>query len=380
MATVIIEKRERAKGMSYPIYYKDPGNGKRKYFKMCRRLVDAQHEANALRRIIDSGRLGEIAKHRRKYRPLTIEEACALTKAMWQARLAQGELRPATVAGYMTHLRAIARDFAGRMAFSLTREELLAYRQQLALQTSNINANRRVEVFAQVLEVAVREGSLAENPLAGLRKLSEAMHRRTRFLQPGEIARLLEACEQSKARVYLRVAILLAVEHGASIQEVMDLTWEQVDLEQGLVRFHRTKNGRRRTHEIMPGTRAALVRLRKWLEAERKKRGLATAFTGQVLAHVDGTPRRTIKGAWSGAVSRAGLGGYRFHDNRHTFCSNLMLAGLDLKDVKELIGHGDIRMTDRYAHLSPARKSQAQARLAEHYGQAVGVAKQAGTT
>ncbi len=55
-----------------------------------------------------------------------------------------------------------------------------------------------------------------------------------------------------------------------------------------------------------------------------------------------------------------------------------------LKDVKELIGHGDIRMTDRYSHLSPARKRQAQARLAEHYGKAVAVPEkdkvEAGTT
>lgn len=373
MATVIIEKRKRASGMSYPIYYKDPVTGRRKYYKTCRRLVDAQGEANALRQLIDTGKACEIARGRRKHRPLTVEEACALTENLWQSRLAQGEMRPLTVSGYMTHLRAIRREFAGRMVFTLTREELFAYRQRLATEKSTITANRRFEVFSQVLKVAVREGALPESPLAGLRKLSEAAHRRTRFLQPDEIKRLLEACEVSMARTYLRVAILLAIEHGAAMQEVMDLTWDEVDLERGLIRFHRTKNGRTRTHDLMPGTRVALVRLRDHLKAERKKRGIDLPVAGQVLAHLNGRPRKAIKDAWGRTVERAGLTDYRFHDNRHTYCSNLMLAGLDLKDVKELIGHGDIRMTDRYSHLSPARKRQAQARLAEHYGQAVAV-------
>ncbi|MFO7596248.1 MAG: site-specific integrase, partial [Desulfocurvibacter africanus] len=226
-------------------------------------------------------------------------------------------------------------------------------------------------------------GALQENPLAGLRKLTEAAHRRTRFLQPEEIGRLLEACEQSKARMYLRVAILLAVEHGASMQEVMDLTWDDIDLERGLIRFYRTKNKRRRMHDLMPGTRVALLRLREHLKAERKKRGIDLSVAGRVLVHLDGRPRSTLRDAWERTVKRAGLSDYRFHDNRHTFCSNLMLAGLDLKDVKELIGHSDIRMTDRYSHLSPARKKQAHTRLAAHYGDAVAVAEaeeEAGTT
>jgi len=40
----------------------------------------------------------------------------------------------------------------------------------------------------------------------------------------------------------------------------------------------------------------------------------------------------------------------------HGFCSNLLLSGSDLKDVKEMIGHKDLWMTARYAHLTPARK------------------------
>ena len=56
-----------------------------------------------------------------------------------------------------------------------------------------------------------------------------------------------------------------------------------------------------------------------------------------------------------------------YHDLRHTFCSNLLLAGSDLKDVKEMIGHSDLAMTDRYSHLTMDRKRSRQKKLAEHY-------------
>jgi site-specific recombinase XerD len=44
------------------------------------------------------------------------------------------------------------------------------------------------------------------------------------------------------------------------------------------------------------------------------------------------------------------------------------MSGADLKDAKEMIGHADIAMTDRYAHLSGIYKQSLQRKLAEHYG------------
>jgi site-specific recombinase XerC len=53
------------------------------------------------------------------------------------------------------------------------------------------------------------------------------------------------------------------------------------------------------------------------------------------------------------------LPGYTWNVNRHTFASRLVMEGVDLRTVAELMGHGTIQMTMRYAHLAPAHTANA---------------------
>jgi integrase len=62
---------------------------------------------------------------------------------------------------------------------------------------------------------------------------------------------------------------------------------------------------------------------------------------------------------WDDLREKAGLDDYRWHDNRHTFCSRLAMRGVNLVSIKDLAGHKTLAMTARYAHLDDNAKRNA---------------------
>jgi integrase len=65
------------------------------------------------------------------------------------------------------------------------------------------------------------------------------------------------------------------------------------------------------------------------------------------------------------AIKRSGVKRIRFHDLRHTAASHLVMAGVPIKTVQEILGHSDLAMTLRYAHLTPETREEAMVRLEE---------------
>lgn len=187
---------------------------------------------------------------------------------------------------------------------------------------------------------------------------------------PPDLDRLIEASHQVRAKFYLLALIYLIAEHGASKQEALSLKWSDIDFdfeEMGLIRFFRTKNGRERCEYLMPRTKEALLSLREHQQWIRRRERIESGGSDYVFSRLSGSPITRFYKAWRAACDLAGLKDFHFHDLRHTFCSSLLLSGADLKDAKEMIGHNDLAMTDRYAHLVVSHKLSKQEGLAKFY-------------
>ena len=188
--------------------------------------------------------------------------------------------------------------------------------------------------------------------------LSEKAHVRDAFVLPAELERILKASQNLRSRFYLPAAILLGAEHGASKQEILSLEWSKINFgfqDIGLIEFFRTKTGRKRTEYLMPRTKSALLEWQAHLNFMRHRKRIRNINTDLVFCHLDGSPMKRFDKAWKKTLEMAGIKGLHFHDLRHTFCSNLIISGAGIKDAKEMIGHRDISMTDRYSHLTNGR-------------------------
>jgi integrase len=146
----------------------------------------------------------------------------------------------------------------------------------------------------------------------------------------------------------------LALNAGLRRGELFGLTWADISFERAAVtvRGEITKTGKTRH---VPLNRAALDCLSQWRTQ--------TPAAGLVFPGRGGDRLDNINASWRRIMREAQIVGFRFHDCRHDFASRLVRVGVDLNTVRELLGHCDLKMTLRYAHLSPGMTANAVAKL-----------------
>ena len=231
---------------------------------------------------------------------------------------------------------------------------------------------------------AVAWGHLEENPVAQkVKRLKEDTKAKVRYLTPDEEARLLDALDAREERIrreresynawcrergyperetlrdrafvdHLRPMVLLSLHTGLRRGEVFNLRWEDIDLQRAMLTVSGASAKSGYTRHV-PLNETARATLEAW---RRQSTGADLVFPNK-----DGRAFDNCNTSWESVLKEARITGFRWHDMRHTFASKLVMAGVDLNTVRELLGHSDIKMTLRYAHLAPQVKAAAVAKL-----------------
>ena len=139
----------------------------------------------------------------------------------------------------------------------------------------------------------------------------------------------------------LRYVLPMLVVTGARLGEALNAKWADFDLDQRLWRIPKAKSGQAR--HIPLGENALKV-----LEAVQGVSRSDYAFGNPKT----GKPYKHLYRAWDNARTKAGLPEVRMHDLRHSFASFLINSGRGIYEVQKLLGHTQIKTTQRYAHLT----------------------------
>jgi len=223
---------------------------------------------------------------------------------------------------------------------------LTSLRDELSQRLASGTTNRYLAALSHVFTVGMKDWSLVEhNPLSRIRWMKEPKGRE-RFLSAEEIDRLLPVCKRSTSDG-LYLFVLMALSTGCRKSEILGLKWSSVNFSRSVIELKDTKNGDTRTVPIP----SFLVTLLK----ERKD----ASTTQEVFPH------RFIQKSWETAIRKSGLEGEGvvIHTLRHTVASQLIMTGTDLFTVGRILGHKDMKSTQRYAHLSTEHMATALERM-----------------
>jgi integrase len=254
----------------------------------------------------------------------------------------QANKRPESASRDARSLKALAESFGDRYLAEITPEPIEAHKERRLQTVKPATVNKELATLKHLYTLAMRWRYVNRNPVREVKLLKEPPGR-LRYLLPEQYFRLLHACALRSPTLK---AIMICARHTGMRQgEILSVTWSDVDLRERTVTLRQTKNNELRMLPINDTLLSELRALPRPLDSQ------ARVF--------DGWTRAALTMAFRRATKRAGIADFRFHDLRHDFASQLVMRGANLRTVQMLLGHKDLRMTTRYAHLSQEHLQEA---------------------
>ncbi len=259
-------------------------------------------------------------------------------------------------------------------------------KRQIATGMAPVTVNRNLQRLRALVAKAVLWKVIDQHPFAEVKPLRCDKTGRARYLSDTEEQQLRDALfarEQKLRRNrvsfnrwrdvrgiaplplrtaeyidHVRPMVLLALNTGMRRGELLNLQWRDVDIDGKWLTIQGATAKSGQTRRI-PLNVEALATISGWKQQAGRVRDDGHVFRGAA-----GAKLTRIDTAWRKLVKRANLQNFRFHDLRHHFASRLVQSGIDLNTVRDLMGHADLEMVLRYAHLSPDRLTMAVEKVA----------------
>jgi integrase len=232
--------------------------------------------------------------------------------------------------------------FGSKYLDEITRQDIVKmHYERKASGAAAGSANRLLIMMRFIFNLAVRWElpGIKTNPTKGV-PLMEENNKKERYLSVQEAQRLYTAvCASENPMLQYIVPMLILT--GARKREVLDAKWQDFDFLRRIWRIPTTKTGKARHVPLSDGVISLLSAMPRDQKCE------------WTFANPDtGKPYVSIFWAWDSARTKADLSDVRIHDLRHSHASFLVNAGRTLYEVQHILGHTQVKTTQRYAHLS----------------------------
>lgn len=223
----------------------------------------------------------------------------------------------------------------------ITKRDIINFIAKHRVDRAESSVNRVIILMRYIFNLAIRWNTqgVKSNPTVGI-PLLEENNKKERYLSESEAQALFQAVQQSESKM-LQYIIPMLILTGTRKREVLDAKWSEFDFERRLWRISKTKAGKARHIPISDGVMTLLQSVPRIEGCD------------YVFANPDtGKPYASLFSSWDNARKKAGLREVRIHDLRHSFASFLANSGRSLYEIQRLLGHTQIKTTQRYAHLA----------------------------
>lgn len=250
--------------------------------------------------------------------------------------------------------------FEGQRVPDITTPMIEAYiEKRIEEKATNATINRELSALKRMLNLGAKQTPPKVDRVPYIPMLKENNTRKG-FFEHGDFIALRDALPS-----YLKGFVTFGYKSGWRFSEVSGLKWNEVDLDQGIVRLDpgETKNNEGRTVYLD----AELKEMINDQWKSRKKSGILTPY---VFPRLDGKGRIIdIRGSWNKACENAKIGKRLFHDFRRTAVRNMIRSGIPERVAMMISGHKTRSVFDRYNIVSDTDLKLA-ARKQETYLQA----------